>query len=135
MKNSSQIATDTRAQTVCLFILSTIGIAFALAWLKPVMIPFILALFFTLALTPIIDFQTRYLYLSHRLATLTTLACGFLMLTLFWLIISTSISQLMSNIDNYQQQIFDLLQAVAKTLHLDKENLLPSIQQSIKIDF
>ncbi len=42
-------------QTVCLLILTLIAVAVALAFLQPVLVPFVLAIFFSQCLTPLID--------------------------------------------------------------------------------
>ena len=54
---------ELRVQTVCLLILSAIALGFALYWLRPVMIPFVLAVFFALGLSPAVDIQVRRLRL------------------------------------------------------------------------
>lgn len=46
-----------QVRTVCLLILTIIAVGCALYWLKPVMVPFVLALFATYALAPLIDLQ------------------------------------------------------------------------------
>jgi AI-2 transport protein TqsA len=50
---------DRRVQTVCLLILTLIAIGVAMALLQPVLVPFVLALFFAQCLTPAIDFQVH----------------------------------------------------------------------------
>ncbi|MGQ4807966.1 hypothetical protein NKDENANG_01332 [Candidatus Entotheonellaceae bacterium PAL068K] len=65
-----------RMQTVCLFILSTAAIATALLWLRPVMIPFVLAIVMAFGLTPLIDLQMRYFRAPRPLAMLATLLFG-----------------------------------------------------------
>jgi AI-2 transport protein TqsA len=50
---------DRRVQTVCLLILTLIALGVAMALLQPVLVPFVLALFFAQCLTPAIDFQVH----------------------------------------------------------------------------
>ena len=69
-------AQERRVQTVCLLILSAVALGFALSWLRPVMIPFVLAVFFALGLAPVVDGQVRWLRLPRSLAVLTTLVLG-----------------------------------------------------------
>ena len=73
---------EQRVQTTCLVILSIIAVAAALSYLKPVLIPFVLAIFFTFILTPLIDAQVRWLKFPRPLAIVTALLCGFVMLFL-----------------------------------------------------
>jgi AI-2 transport protein TqsA len=55
MINSHNGPADRRVQTVCLLILTLIATAVALAFLQPVLVPFVLAIFFTQCLTPMVD--------------------------------------------------------------------------------
>lgn len=100
---------EQRIQTACLLILSSVAIAIALWWLRPVMIPFVLATFFAFGLSPLIDFQRRYLRVPRPLAVLATLVIGFVVLSLLGGLISTSVRQLSANADAYQRQINQLL--------------------------
>ena len=47
--------------TISLTLIAIISVAFALYFTRPIMIPFILALFVRILIDPIIDFQTKYL--------------------------------------------------------------------------
>lgn len=47
-------------QTVCLAVIATIGLAFALWWLRPVLIPFVMALFISLALGTGVDLLAEH---------------------------------------------------------------------------
>jgi AI-2 transport protein TqsA len=110
---------ERRFQTVCLLILSSVAIAVALFWLRPIMIPFVLAVFCALGLTPLIEFQIRYLWAPRPLAVLATLVFGIVLLTLLGVLISTSVGQLAANASVYQTQIKHLLDSVAATLPLE----------------
>jgi AI-2 transport protein TqsA len=100
---------EQRIQTVCLLLLTTVVVAIALWWLRPVMIPFVLASFFAFALTPLIDFQRRYLWVPRPLAILITMIFGFVVLSLLGGLITISVRQLSANADVYQQKINQML--------------------------
>jgi predicted PurR-regulated permease PerM len=100
---------ETRIQTVCLLIISAVTIGVALFLLRAVMIPFVLAIFSALALSPLIAFQRRYLRLPNSIAILTTFIIGFVVLSLLGGLVSISLRQLLANADAYQQQINKLL--------------------------
>ena len=104
------IQSEARIRTICLLILSIIAIAFALWWLRPVMIPFVLATFFALGLTPLVDFLQRYLRVPQALAVLATLIFGFVVLSLLGSLIATSVAQLSANAETYKTQISQLLE-------------------------
>jgi AI-2 transport protein TqsA len=59
MKISPARPSDRRVQTVCLLILTLIATAWALEQLQPVLVPFVLAIFFSQCLTPLIDYLMR----------------------------------------------------------------------------
>ncbi len=61
-------ARELHVQTVCLLILSSIGVAGALYWLRPVRVPLVLAVFFAGGLTPLIELQVSYLRAPRWLA-------------------------------------------------------------------
>lgn len=111
---------EQRIQTVCLLILSTVAIATALLWLRPVMIPFVLAIFLAFGLSSLIDFQIRYLRVPRALAMLGTLIFGFVVLSLLAGLVSTSVGQLAANADAYQTQIKRLLDTAAAALPLER---------------
>jgi len=87
------VANDERVRTVCLLILAFVAGAFALNYLSPVMVPFVLALFFSLALRPVIDFFVRRLHMPTALALVTTIVIGVVILTVLGMLVAESISQ------------------------------------------
>jgi len=115
--------TDQRTQTVCLLILTGVAIALSLYWLAPVMIPFVLALFFSLILSPLIDIQIRVLRFPRLLALVTTLILGFCLLITVGLIISASVNQLTASADSYQSQIQGLVGKISSSPFLEKFGL------------
>ncbi len=94
-----------RIQTICLLIVSTVVVAAALYWLRPVLVPFVLAVFIAYGLLPLVELQVRHLHLPHLVAVTSTLLIGVVMLGGLGLLISTSVSQLQANAAAYQQQI------------------------------
>ena len=103
---------ETRIQTVCLLIICAVAIGVALFLLRTVMIPFVLAIFSALGLSPLIALQRRYLRLPNAVAILTTFIIGFVALSLLGGLIAISLRQLSANADIYQQQINQLLDQV-----------------------
>lgn len=101
---------ERRIQTICLLVLSTVAVAVGLYWLSSVMIPFVLAVFFSLGLTPFVDLQVRVLRMPRSLAVLATMALGFLILSVLASLVSTSLSQLTANAGVYQARFEELMQ-------------------------
>jgi len=96
---------DSRTQTVCLLILTALGIGGALYALSSVLIPFVLAIFLTLCLTPVVDVQVRWLRIPPRTALVTAALLGFVALLLAGVLVSMAIAQIAENRKQYQAEI------------------------------
>ena len=59
--------------TVSLLILAIVAVAFTLFFTKPIMIPFVLALFVRILIDPIIDFQTINLRVHRFIAVFVSI--------------------------------------------------------------
>lgn len=123
-----------RLQSVCLLILTFIATGIALAFLKPVMVPFILALFLALILTTVINAFKKHLNFPHWLATVTAVLLTGVILFLISLLISSSISQMISNADEYQTKIMQLVDRVTTSPYFEKHgvNIKSLIEPSLK---
>lgn len=104
----SAVDAEQRIQTICLLILTTVATATAIYWLRPVLIPFVLAVFFSLGLSPLIDFQMRYLRAPRWLAVVATLTLGFVILRLLTGLVYASLAELTENAEAYQSQLSEL---------------------------
>jgi len=109
-----------RIQTFCLLTLTAIAIAGALYFFSSVMIPFVLAVFFTFCLTPVIDLQMKWLRLPRLMAIITTMVLGCVLLFLVGLLISAAVSEVTNRAGDYQVQIEQMFQQVTTLLHLEK---------------
>lgn len=93
MSRADQSRADRRVQTACLLILTFIASGFALWALRPVLVPFVLALFFTYWLTPIIDVQVRRFRIHRWLAVVNTAILALALLGGIGVIVASSISK------------------------------------------
>ena len=109
-----------RIQTVCLLILTVVAIGMALYFLRPVLIPFVLALFFVYALSPAIDLQAKRLGIRRWLAVVNTIMLGCVMLFLLWLLIWSSVSQMAANATAYEEQMLELIETAGDKLPLER---------------
>ena len=92
MSRADQSRADRRVQTACLLILTFIASGFALWALRPVLVPFVLALFFTYWLTPIIDVQVRRFHVHRWVAVAVTAILALSLLLGIGAIVGTSIA-------------------------------------------
>ena len=121
-------------QTTCLVILSTIAVAFAIYWLKPVLIPFVLALFLAIGLAPVVNVLVRRLRVPRVLGAAITLVLAFMVLVLLGIIITGSLRGLAANAETYQTRTQELInQAVERlpleTIGVDRDQLLKPFSQ------
>jgi len=106
---SSSNTADRRIQTVCLLLLTAIGIGAALYFLRPVVIPFVLALFFLYCLVPAIDLQVRRLRFPRPLALAATLLLGVAVLLLLGHLVRVTADQISANAPTYENQLRELI--------------------------
>lgn len=113
-----------QVRTVCMLILTIIAVGVALFWLKPVMVPFVLALFATYALAPLIDLQILKLRFPRPLAIASTLLLGLVLFSLLWWLVASSVAEMQSNVSEYQENLEQLLTDVSDKLDIDRDRLL-----------
>lgn len=109
-----------RLRTACLLTITFILTAVALHWLREVLVPFVLAIFITVAVSPLMDLQTRYLKAPRSVAVVGTLVVCVVVLVLLGLLISLSVAQMASNADTYAAQIDKITNRISEALPLEK---------------
>jgi AI-2 transport protein TqsA len=112
---------DSRIRTICLLILTIIITAAAAHWLQPVLVPFVLALFLAIGLTPLVGLQAKYLRFPRPVAALLTLILAFVVLALIGLLVSVSVAELTDkeNVE-YQKHLSQLLNKAVVALPLER---------------
>ncbi len=101
---------EQRIQTGCLLILTALGIAGALYAFSSVLIPFVLAVFLTLSLTPVIDIQMKWFRIPRRTAIVTTVLFGCAILALTALLVTAAANQIVDIKGDYEEQFRTLLE-------------------------
>lgn len=107
-------------RTVCLLIIAVIGVGFGLYFLKPVLVPFLLALFLCQCLTPLIDLQVRYLRLPPKVAVIATGILGVAVFLLVAAAAAASVNRLAADFGTYQQQFSQLIERVTVIIPLGR---------------
>ena len=105
---------EQRLQTICLLMLTTFAGAVALYWLRTVMIPFVLAVFLTFAISPVVELLTRRARVPRPLAVGAVFLVGFLLVPVVGTFLSSSLGQLAENAPVYQEQIARLVRQGAE---------------------
>ena len=111
-----------RVQTFCLLILTFLICCGAAYWLKTVLLPFVLALFLTLTLRPIVFYLTRRFHAPRLLAIGLTLCLGVALLVTLTAVVSSSIVELGEDIDLYERRFMILLDEVCRHPWLERFN-------------
>jgi len=86
-------STERRIQTVCLLILASIAVGATLQALRDVMIPFALALFLALALSPVVDQLAARTRLSRAVSVALTMLLGALLLVIVGGVVASSLKE------------------------------------------
>lgn len=107
---------ETRVQTICLVVISTILTGAALYWLRPVMVPFVLALFITLGLRAAAEFLELRVRVPHKAALGVTLLIGVVFLVGMGGVISLSVSELTTKATLYEDHVGQLATRAASWL-------------------
>ncbi len=100
---------EERVRTVCLVVLATVASAFALYWLAPVLIPFVLALFISMGLAMCVDWLVRRARIPRSLALPAALVLGIGALAGLGTLVSASVAQLAENGPVYAEQLGQLI--------------------------
>lgn len=111
---------DLRIVTICLLVLTVFATGAVLSVLRPVLVPFVLALFVTMGMTPLIDVQSRRLRMPRGVAVVTSGLIAVAVLLLVGIITSVSVAQLIQSAGAYQQQIRVAVASALETLPLDQ---------------
>ncbi len=91
------IRAELRIQTICMATLTVVAVAFALKWLEPVMIPFVVAAFLAFALMPLVNVLENYARLSRTLSACVALLLAVVVLVGVGVLVSVSVDEITSN--------------------------------------
>jgi AI-2 transport protein TqsA len=121
--------TEVRVQTAGIAILATIAIGATIKWLGPVLVPFVLAVFFVCGITPIISFFQKFLNVSRLIAAAITFLLGIILLFLFWVLIWLSVASLIDQAPSYRTRLGELVDRGTQMLPMDRLGFLETEKQ------
>ncbi len=124
---------ETRVQTVCLVLISTVLVGAALRWLSPMMVPFVLAVFITVGLSAMVEWLESRLRMPRWLARTVTLLSGVVVLGIVASLVSTSVSQLSESASVYNEHLNELILEGASLASIDLETSEGQFQALSKI--
>ncbi len=123
---SNKKPTEFKIQTVCLVVLTAFAIGSALYFLRTLLVPFTLAIFFSLLLSPLLDLQVRKLRVPRPVALVITLMLGFAIISVIGGIVATSVTRLANNSAQYQEEVETLIKDAAQRLPLERFGFDPA---------
>jgi AI-2 transport protein TqsA len=122
-KLDDDVRTYWGVQTFCLLTLTLIALGGTLYLLRPVLVPFVLAVFLANCLAPVIESQQRYLHAPRSVAILSTVVVALLAVTLCGSFVATSVGSALDRLGAYEQQFKDFTKATAQRLPLERLGL------------
>ena len=96
--------------TVSMMILAGVAVAGALWFTRPVMVPFVLAIFISFLVSPLVDFLRVQVRIPKAGAVAITLLVAAAAMTLIGMLITTSTQGLLENVDVYRERVVSLAQ-------------------------
>lgn len=110
---------DQRIQTTCLLILSGIALALSLYWLKGVMVPFVLAVFLSFALAPLIDLLIRKARFPRWAALVVTISFSLALMLFFGGLVTNAARNMAPNMELLENGVVELVDRAGAVLKLD----------------
>lgn len=107
---------ELRWQSLCLLVLTVLAVGYALYTLRPVLVPFILAVFLTVGLAPLLDLIERRLHANRLIAVAVAFVLGLVGISLLGFLISTSVRSLEADSGKYTENIGATLEATSINL-------------------
>lgn len=102
--------------TVFLSVVAVVALAAALIYTRVVMIPFVVALFIVALVSPIEDFQVKWLRLPRIIAIVVTLLVVMAVLALVFLLIAQAITTIVSTAGEYSASFENMANRIIETV-------------------
>jgi AI-2 transport protein TqsA len=106
----------TRINTVSLVVIAVVAAGIALMFARSVLVPFVLAVFIFLLVSPILDFGVIRLKLPRGVAVLITLLIVLIILSVLFLFASQAIQTIIDTAGRYSEKFNELLKQITEKL-------------------
>ncbi|WP_413431064.1 AI-2E family transporter [Crateriforma spongiae] len=110
---------ETRIQTICLMILASVAGIYLVFWLRPVLVPLVVAFFIVSGVAPILDFLEKRFGVSRLVAAGIAFLLGLAVMTLFGVTVWVSMVDLSTNSSDYRQRVRQLVMKAESVLPFD----------------
>jgi AI-2 transport protein TqsA len=113
----------TKTQTICLMVIALILVTFSIYWLRPVLVPLVVALFVVSGVTPLLNWLERRLGVNRLVAAGITFVAGLGVMFVFGLTIWVSMLDLSKNAESYRNRV----QEIVENLEQRTAKIFPSM--------
>ncbi|MFQ5790104.1 MAG: AI-2E family transporter [Acidobacteriota bacterium] len=125
---------QSRLRTASLIVLAAVAIAVALVYTRVVMVPFVLAIFISYLVSPIVDAMQLRLRMPRGISVFVALFIVLALMTLLGLLITVSTRGLVSSAEIYRERLASLAQSIFSILDryqidLGQQPLLEGLKQ------
>ncbi|TWT51879.1 AI-2 transport protein TqsA [Thalassoglobus neptunius] len=114
-----------RLQTVCLLFITTVLATFAAYWLRPVLVPLVLAVFIVNGVTPILEFLEKSIASSRFTAAVIAFLVGSLVMVMLMASLWASVVDLSKNWATYEAQLQLMMRNLRTVLPMPLEPDVP----------
>jgi AI-2 transport protein TqsA len=100
---------DLHVQMVCQMVTAAILVGAAIYWLRPVLLPFVMALFLVSGLAPILEWIEKRLRVGRLVSVTVAFALGVLIVAALWSAVWYSLVAIEANLTKYEPELETLL--------------------------
>ncbi len=119
--------TYSRIQTVSLMVLAVVAATYSIYWLRPVLVPLVVALFVVSGVSPILTSLERRLGVNRIVAAGLTFLAGLAVLLIFGVSIWVSIGDLQQNSSAYRSRVQEIVNQVEESF----EEIVSKIEEQV----
>ena len=113
---ATRVAEPPKLTEISLVVIAAVAIAAAIAYTRPVMVPFVLAVFISYAVSPLVDLAQDRFRIPRAVSIIFALAVAIGLLTLLVLLISTSTERILASANIYRDRLASIAQKVFAVL-------------------
>lgn len=106
--SSTDLGGELKIQTICLMALTGIASIVVLYWLRPVLVPFVLAVFLACGIAPLLDVIQKRCRVPRIIAVAITFLMGIGLMAMLWSVIWLSVVSLIEDADTYRKRFEQL---------------------------
>jgi len=108
----NSIESQQKIRTVCLMVLTAVVIGYSIYWLRPVLLPFVVAIFVVSGVSPILESLEQRLRVSRLVAAGITFMAGLVVLLALGAALWASVIDLADNAPAYKQRVGEIVRHV-----------------------